>query len=225
MRGPLRVQDMTRPSFRFSLAETLALLGIVFGVWFIQFAFQPAADTPNLAIVWLSGLDSLLCFGLLGYVLRQRLRDGAALPKSWVVSSVVFAACFFGWIAALLIDAERVRSEQAHLQDSEPQLVKLQDSLRQFAQGLPSADGVAGRAVWQMNHDHYAQLLHQLQGALLVKPEWTKELTKINDEVQQMQKLFSPMFADAAAEQRIKDRNAYLQAGDLAVQLAGNLHA
>ena len=86
--------------------------------------------------------------------------------------------------------AERVRSEQAHLQDSEPQLVKLQESLRQFTQELPIADGIAERTLMQVNHDRYAQVLHQLQGALRGKPEWTKELTKIDDQVQHMQTLF-----------------------------------
>ena len=216
---------MTRPSFRFSLAEALALLGIAFGVWLIQYAFQPAADTPNLVVLWLSGLDIVLCFGLLSYSLRQSLRDGEALPKSWVVSSVVLTACFLGWISALLIDAERVRTEQGRLQDAEPQIVKLQDSLRPFTQGLPIADGVVERTAWQVNHDRFAQVLHQLQGALRTKPEWTKELTKIDDQVQQMQRLFVAVFADGAFDQRIKDRSDYLQAGNSAVQFAGALEA
>src|SRR2546423_7573624 len=87
-------QDMTRSLFRLPLAEICAVVGVVFGVWLIHNTFQPVADTPNYVLLSIGALDILLCFGLLGYLLRARLREGEALPKSWIVAGTVLIACF-----------------------------------------------------------------------------------------------------------------------------------
>ena len=214
---------MTRSSIHFPLAEGLAALGVGFGAWLIHHTFQPASDTPNLVLLALGGLDMLLFFALLGYLLRQRLRDGESLPKGWIVASVVLSACFFGWIAALLIDSERLLTEQQQHREYDQQLVKLEDSLRQFAQVLPMANVPVERNAWQVNHDRYARLHDQLLAELRTKPDWNKELVRIDDQVQQMDKLFVLLFADNSFEQRIKWRTDFMQTSDKAVQQAETL--
>src|ERR1035438_5154876 len=145
---------MTRSPFRFPLAEICAVVGVLFGAWLIHHTFQPAADTPNYVLLAIGALDILLCFGLLGYLLRARLRDGQCLPKSWIVAATVLIACFLGWIAALFLDSDRLLTEQQLHNDHVQQLAKLDDSLQHFSE---SAD----RAAWQINHDRYAQLHDQ----------------------------------------------------------------
>ena len=99
---------MTRSPFRLPLAEFFAVVGVIFGAWLIHHTFTPAADTPNYILVSIGVLDILLCFGLLGYLLRGRLREVHALPRSWLVAAVVLIACFLGWIAALFVDSDRL---------------------------------------------------------------------------------------------------------------------
>jgi signal transduction histidine kinase len=220
-----RVQDMTRSPFRFPLAEACAVLGGFFGAWLIHIAFQPAADSGaqtefgNQGLLGIGALDMLLCFGVLGYLLRARLREGKPLPKSWIVAGAVLIACFLGWIAALLLDADRLGAQQQYHTESLQQLVKLEDSLRHFSDSGSQAElgnqgqrnpgqtseisktsevstRLAVRNAWQVNHDRYARLHDQLHASLRVNPAWDEELTRIDDEVQQMHKQFSFILAE-----------------------------
>jgi PAS domain S-box-containing protein len=207
---------MTRSPFRFPLAEICAVLGILFGAWLIHHTFQPAADTPNYVLLGIGALDILLCFGLLGYLLRARLREGQSLPKSWIVAAAVLIACFLGWIAALFLDSDRLLTEQQNHNDYVQQLAKLDDSLQHFSE-------VADKNAWQINHDRYAQLHDQLRASLRSNPAWHKELSRIDDQVQQMEKLFNAILGATVIEQRQKGRDAFQQARQQAVQQTGAL--
>jgi PAS domain S-box-containing protein len=197
---------MTRSPFRFPLAEASAVLGIFFGAWLIHNTFPSASDTPNLGFLGIGALDILLCFGLLGYLQRARLRKGEPLPKSWIVAGAVLIACFVGWIAALFLDADRLLALQQHHNEYVQQLARLEDSLRHFGDVVPAenpvagatrlADPSAGRNAWQINHDRYARLHDQLYASLRSSPAWDKELTRIDDEVQQMHKLLNLILAE-----------------------------
>jgi signal transduction histidine kinase len=208
---------MTRSPFRFPLAEACAVLGVFFGAWLMHIAFQAAADSGsqtefgNQGLLGIGALDILLCFGVLGYLLRARLREGKALPKSWIVAGAILIACFLGWIAALLLDADRLRAQQQHHTEYLQQLVKLEDSLRHFSDVIPAGNPgqtaeipktsevstrLADRNAWQVNHDRYARLHDQLHASLRANPAWDKELTRIDDEVQQMHKQFNFILAE-----------------------------
>jgi hypothetical protein len=197
---------MTRSPFRFPLAEASAVLGIFFGAWLIHNTFQSASDTPNLGFLGIGALDILLCFGLLGYLLRARLRKGEPLPKSWIAAGAVLIAGFLGWIAALFLDADRLLAQQQHHNEYVQQLARLEDSLRHFGDVVPAenpvadatrlADPSAGRNAWQINHDRYARLHDQLYASLRSNPAWDKELARIDDEVQQMHKLLNLILAE-----------------------------
>ena len=231
---------MTRSPFRFPLAEAGAVLGIFFGAWLIHNTFQSASDTPNLGFLGIGALDILLCFGLLGYLLRGRLRKGEPLPKSWIVAGAVLFACFLGWIAALFLDADRLHAQQQHYNEYVQQLTRLEESLRHLSDVIPAenpvadatqlADPSAGRNAWQVNHDRYARLHDQLYASLRSNPAWDKELTRIDDEVQQMHKLFNLILAEdaplppnasprgRAETDRLKSRKDFQQARERAVQ-------
>ena len=157
---------MTRSSFRFPLAEGFAVLGIWFGAWLIHQTFQPAADTPNYLLLSIGALDILLCFGLLAYLLRARLRVGESLPRSWIVGAAVLIACFLGWIAALFLDSDRILTQQEHHREHLQQLTKLEDTLHHFSEVIPAATFSADKQAWQINHDRYSQLHGQLRAAL-----------------------------------------------------------
>ena len=238
-----RVQDMTRSPFRFPLAEPCAVLGVLFGAWLIHIAFQPAAadsgsqtEFGNQGLLGIGALDILLCFGVLGYLLRARLRERKPLPKSWIVAGAVLIACFLGWIAALLLDADRLQAQQQRHTEYLQQLVKLEDSLRHFSDVIPAGKAVAdatrlaGRNAWQVNHDRYARLHDQLHASLRANPAWDKELTRIDDEVQQMHTQFNfilaendvltlnPSLRGRGETERLKWRTDYQQARERAVQ-------
>ena len=231
---------MTRSQLRFPLAEAGVVLGIFFGAWLIHNIFPSASDTPNLGFLGIGALDILLCFGLLGYLLRARLRKGEPLPKSWIVAGAVLIACFLGWIAALFLDADRLHAQQQHYNEYVQQLTRLEDSLRYFSDVIPVenpgtdatqlADPGAGRNAWQVNHDRYARLHDQLYASLRSNPAWDKELTRIDDEVQQMHKLLNLVLAENAPlprnasprgreeTDRLKCRKDFQQARERAVQ-------
>ena len=198
---------MTRSPFRFPLAEILAVGGIVFGAWLIHNTFQPAADTPNYALLGIGALDILLCFGLLGFLLRGRLRDGQALPRSWIVAATVLVACLLGWIAALFLDSDRLFAEQQRHNDYIQQLAKLEDNLQHFSDADP-----------KINHDNYTLLHDRLRASLQANGAWEKELAGIDVQVQQMQKLSGLVAAEKVAEQRLKRQNDFQQVRDRAVQ-------
>jgi 4-amino-4-deoxy-L-arabinose transferase-like glycosyltransferase len=130
---------MTRPSFRFPLAETLAVVGIAFGAWLIHNTFRPFADTPNYALLAVGALDILLCFAWLGYLLRGRLRAAQPLPKSWIVIGVLLIAGFLGWITALFVDSDRAVAEQQLHQEYLAQIAKLETSVRHFSDVITPA--------------------------------------------------------------------------------------
>ena len=234
---------MTRSPFRFPLAEACAVLGVFFGAWLIHIAFQSAAadsgsqtEFGNQGLLAIGALDILLCFGVLGYLLRARLRERKPLPKSWIVAGALLIACFLGWIAALLLDADRLQAQQQRHTEYLQQLVKLEDSLRHFSDVIPAGKAVtdatrlADRNAWQVNHDRYARLHDQLHASLRANPAWDKELTRIDDEVQQMHKQFNFILAENDAlipnpslrgrgeTERLKWRTDYQQARERAVQ-------
>ena len=143
---------MTRSLFRLPLAEFCAVVGILFGVWLIHNTFQPAADTPNYLLLVIGALDILLCFGLLGYLLRGRLREGEPLPRSWIVAGSVLIACFLGWMGALFLDSDRLRAQNKLHDDYLQQLAKLEDSLHHFNDVIPVASLLPDRHAWQVSH-------------------------------------------------------------------------
>ena len=209
---------MTRSPFRLPLAEFIAVVGVFFGVWLIHHTFTPAADTPNYVLVGIGILDILLCFGLLGYLLRTRLRERQALPKSWVVSSVVLIACLLGWIAALFLDSDRLLAEQQQHAEALKQLATFEDSLHHFNEVAPAGNFLVDKNAWQINHDRYARLHDQVRASLRTKAAWDKELTRIDDQMQLMQKAFAGSLADSTIEQRVKSRGDFQDARERAVQ-------
>src|SRR5438128_2687060 len=140
---------MTRSLFRLPLAEICAVVGVVFGVWLIHNTFQPAADTPNYVLLSIGALDILLCFGMLGHLLRGRLRAEEALPKSWIVAGTLLIACFLGWIAALFLDSDRLLVLQQHHGEYVQQLTKLEDTLHHFSAVLPAQDFTVDANAWK----------------------------------------------------------------------------
>lgn len=221
---------MTRSPIPFPFADGCALLGVFFGAWLIHIAFQPATDTPNFGLIGIGALDILLCFGVLGCLLRGRLREGKPLPKSWIVAGAVLIACFLGWMAALFLDADRLRVQQQQHNEYVQELAKLEESLRHFSDVIPAgkavadatrhADPSADRNAWQVTHDGYARLHDQLHTSVgrIGNPSYDKELTRIDAEVQVMNKLFNLILAENAFEQGLKWRNDFQQARERAVQ-------
>jgi PAS domain S-box-containing protein len=207
---------MTRSLFRLPLAEICAVVGVVFGVWLIHNTFQPAADTPNYVLLSIGALDILLCFGLLGHLLRGRLRAEEALPKSWIVAGVVLIAWFLGWIAALFLDSDRLLVLQQHHGEYVQQLTKLEDSLNHFSAVLPAQDFTVDTNAWKTNHDGYARVHDQLRASLKSNASWDKELTRIDDEVQQMSKLFNLMLTPNPIEIRLQWRADFAHARERA---------
>jgi PAS domain S-box-containing protein len=210
---------------RLPLAELAAVLGIVFGAWLIHNTFQPTADTPNYVLLIIGALDILLCFGLLGYMLRARLREGEPLPRSWIVSGAVLIAAFLGWVSALFLDADRLMRDQERHQEYLKQVAVLEDSLHHFAEVLPAENFAVDANVWQMNHDHYARVHDQLRTSLRSNSIWDKDLTRVDDEVQQMNKLFTLLLAPAGIEVRLKWRADFAHARERAVVQVENLHS
>jgi hypothetical protein len=247
---------MARSPYRFLLAEACAVLGVFFGAWLMHISFQPAAANSGSqtefgnqgllgqgllgqGLLGIGALDILLCLGVLGYLLRARLREGKPLPKSWIVVGAVLLACFLGWIVALFLDADRLLAQQQHHNEYVHQLAKLEDSLRHFSDVVPAenpvasatwrADPSADRNAWQVNHDRYARLHDQLHASLRSNPARDKELTRIDDEVQQMHKLYNLFLAENDAltphptprgrveTDRLKWHNDFQQARERAV--------
>src|ERR1017187_6451006 len=103
---------MTRSLLRLPLAELCAVVGIGFGAWLIHPSFPNSTDTPKYGLLAIGALDILLCFGLLAYLLRARLRERDALPRSWIIGGAVLLAGFLGWIVALFFDSDRLLAEQ-----------------------------------------------------------------------------------------------------------------
>lgn len=215
--------DMARPTFRFPVIDLFAFLGVLFGGWLIQQTFQPASDLPNRAVLILAGLDLLLCFSILGYRLRRRLHVGDGLPRYWIVTGTVSLACFLGWIAALLIDADRVAIEQKHLRDYDQQVVKLVENLRHLGDVIPANQAIADKNAWQVNYDLYIRLHDQLQTTLKANTVWEKDLARVHDQVEGMHKLFLLFVAEPGVEQRTKWRNDFQHAREIAVQNAESL--
>ncbi len=216
---------MTRTPLRLPWLESLAVLGIAFGAWLVHNTFQPASDTPHYALVAVGALDIVLCFGLLSYLLRCRLRESQALPRSWTGAAALLIACFVGWIAALFLDADRVRTEQQQLQEYLVQVAKLEDGLRNFADVLATTNSSVDKTAWQTCHDQFTRLYGQLQGALQTRPAWNKELARIDEHVQQMQKYYYVILAENAVEQRLKSRSEFQMARERAVVQAESLHS
>jgi PAS domain S-box-containing protein len=216
---------MTRPSFRLPVVEGLAVLGVFFGAWLIQNAFQPLADLPNPALFLVGGVDILLCFGLLGWLLRQRLSDGQPIPRGWIAGGVVLVGCFLGWIAALFIDADRLRIEEQQLHSYDRDLGKLLDSLHHLAGAVPTHDDSVNPQAWLVNHGNYVQLHGALAATLHARPAWDKELTRIDEQVQQMQRTYDSLLESMAAGPRAKARADYQQARSAAIHQIDALRA
>ncbi|MSQ95428.1 MAG: PAS domain S-box protein [Gemmataceae bacterium] len=215
--------DMTRSSLRFRWPEALAILGIAFGAWLIHNTFQPESDTPNYALLGVGAIDILLCFGLLGYLLGDRLRDNQPLPRSWIVGAAILIAAFLGWIAALFLDSDRILAEQQHHHGYLAQLAKLEDNLRHFAEVMPVSQSSVDRNAWQTNHDQYARLHDQLQASLKSQAAWDKELARIDEHAKQMEKLYFLILAETTLEQRLKLRGDFQAACERASHQAESL--
>src|SRR4051812_29375490 len=113
---------MTRSPLRVYLAEGAALLGMGFGAWLIHSAFKTASDAPNAPLLVVGGVDILLCFFLVAYLLKLGLREQEALPRRWIIAGAVTVAGFLGWIAALFVDSERLLAQEEHHRDHAQQL-------------------------------------------------------------------------------------------------------
>ena len=220
MDGPLASTDMTRSSFRFPLIESLAILGMFAGAWLMHQAFSPDSDIPNRAILVLGVADMVISFGVFAYVLRERLRGGVGLTRSWIITGSVLLAVLLGWNFALMIDADRLLVEEKRQHELEKQLGKLEDSLRHFREAIPRSTLIADKNAWQTNHDRYAVLQGQIQTALRGNEAWEKDLSRIHEQVQSMQKLVTAFPNNASVEERGKLRTEYQQARDRAVQIA-----
>ena len=216
---------MTRSLFRLPLAEFCAVVGIVFGVWLIHNTFQPMADTPNYVLLGVGALDILLCFALLGYLLRGRMREGEALPRSWIVAGSVLIACFLGWMTALFLDSDRLRAQNKLHDEYLQQLAKLEDSLHHFNDAIPVASLLPDRHAWQVSHDKYARLHDQLHLLLRPQASWDAELSRIDEQVQQMQKQFKLVEIETSFDGRWKGRDEFQAARDRAVQHTETLRA
>jgi len=215
--------DMSRSLFQLPLAEIAAVLGIFFGAWLIHNTFQPTADAPNLLLLVVGALDILLCFGLLAYLLRGRLRDEQALPGSWIVLGIVVVAGLLGWIGALLYDADRVLNKQLRHGEYLKQVASLESSLHHLNAVLPAEDFTVDAAAWKNNRDAYAVHAGQLHAALRTDSTWDKELTSVDAEVQQMEKLFVQLTAPNDVKTRLKWRADFAHARERAVVLAEKL--
>jgi hypothetical protein len=165
----------------------------------------------------IGAIDILLCFGLLGFLLRGRLRAGRPMPRGWIVCGAILIAGFLGWIAALFLDSDRILGEQHQHRQHLALVAKLDENLRHFVDVTPSAQNHVDRNAWQVNRDAYAVLHGQLQSSLRVKPAWEKELMRIDDEMGQMQKLYHLILSENAFEQRSKWRGDFQRARERAV--------
>lgn len=213
---------MSRSPFRVVLAELLAISGIGFGFWLIHNAFQAAADMPALPPIALGALDILLCFFLLGYLLRLQLEDHAGLPLRWVVGGVVIAAGFLGWIAALFVDSQRLLTEEQQHQEIGQQLAKMDDSLRHMGDAMANV-AVLDRHAWDVNHDLYARIHDQLQASLRTRTSWTHELARIDEQVRLMHKTYVSMPVENVVQQRVRLQGDFHLARDRAVQVSETL--
>ncbi len=208
---------MTRSPLRVWLAEGAALVGVAFGAWLIHNAFPLNTDTPNLALLVLGAIDILLCFALLAYFLRQRLREAEPLPGRWIIGGAVVLAGFLGWIAALFIDSERLLAEEQHHREFSQELTKLEDTLRHVSDAV-NANWDVDRHVWELNHDEYARLHDQLQAALRARPPWDNDLVRLDDQVRLMEKAYQALLVEILPEQRFKLRGDFQLARDRAVE-------
>ena len=211
--------EMTPSPLRSALAEGSAVVGMGFGAWLIYHSFQPASDVPGMPLVVLGALDILLCFLLLGYLLRQRLRAGEPLPRRWIAGGVALAAGFLGWIGALFLDSQRLYAEEQFQRECSQQLAKLEASLRYLGDVTATA-GVIDRHAWDVNHDQYAHLHDQLQTSLRARPAWEKDLTRIDEQVRLMRKAYVALPIENIADQRQRLRGDFQLARDRAVQQA-----
>ncbi len=215
--------DMTRPSFRLPLPEFFTVLGLLSGVWLINSTFQHGIDTPNYVLLFIGVLDILLCFAIFCQMLRKHLRRAEGLPGGWIIGAGVLLASFLGWNFAVLLDADRLRAEQVELREHDQQLVKLEESLRHFASVVPAVNATGDRTAWTINHDNYARLHDQLKAAFRERSEWNKELSRIDEQVQSMNKSFTLLLGQPTLDQRIKWRDDFMQARDRADQQTGAL--
>lgn len=216
---------MTRPSFRLPYAEGLAVVGVLFGAWLIHNAFQPLADIPNPALLLVGGIDILLCFGLIGWLTRQRLREGQTISRGRIAGGVVLVACFLGWIAALFLDADRLRIEEQQLRSYDQDLAKLESSLHHLQGVVPAADDSVNPQAWLVNHGTYLQLHGALAATLHARPAWDKELTRIDEQVLEMQKAYDSLLTSLPVGPRMKARADYQQARAGAIHLIDALRA
>lgn len=214
--------DMKRSRLRVLLAEGSAVLGMGFGIWLIHSAFQPGSNLPNFALVSLGALDILICFALLSYFLRLRLREQEPLPRRWIAGGIVLVAGFLGWLAALFLDADRLLVEEQHHREIQQQLSKLDDSVRHMGEAMAVA-GVLDRNTWDVNHDQYARLHDQLQATTRSRPTWTTELTRIDEQVKLMKKAYTALPIENVMQQRVKLAGDFQLARDRAVQLTETL--
>ncbi len=216
---------MTRPSYRLPLAEGVAVLGILFGAWLIHNSFQPLADIPNPALLLIGGVDILLCFGLIGWRIRQRLCDGQAITRGWISGGVVLVACFLGWNAALFHDADRLRIEEQQLRSYDHDLARLEDSLHHLYSAVPTTDDSINPQAWLVNHGNYLQLHGSLAATLHARPAWDKELTRIDEQAQQMQKAYDALLTSLPVQLRFKAHADYQQARTSAIHQVDVLRA
>src|SRR5450755_1576600 len=100
-------------------------------------------------------------------------------------------ACFLGWIAALFLDSDRLLKDQRTHAEYVQDMVKLEDSLHHLKAALPTEDFTVNAKSWKENHDMYIHALGLVQVPLRANPVWDKELTRVDAEVQEMQKLFN----------------------------------
>lgn len=208
---------MNRSPVRFPLAEIGAVVGVVFGGWLIHNTFRPVADTPNYVLLAIGALDILLCFGLLGFLLRARLRDNQPLPRSWIAGGVVLIACFLGWIAALFLDSDRLLKEQELHGARLKQIAVLEDGLDHLSAALPAENLALDATAWKTHSAECAQAHRQLQDSLHGNLIWEQELARIDDEARFMARLMSRLLAAGAAPATMNDRTDFDHARERAV--------
>ncbi len=208
---------MTRSPFRLPLAEICAVVGVFFGAWLIHNTFRPTTDTPNYVLLGIGALDILLCFGLLAFLLRARLRESQALPRSWIVAGAVLSACFLGWIAAQFLDSDRLLQEQQHHGESLQHIAALEDSLHHLTAVLPAENLSADASAWKTHNAEYTLARNQLHGLLRVNAGWEQELSRIDDDVQQMSKLLDRLLAPMAPDLRLQGRGDFAHTREHAV--------
>lgn len=207
------------------MAEGLAVLGVFFGVWLINNAFQPLADIPNLALFLVGAADILLCFGAIGWMLRQRLRDGQPISRGRIVLGVVLTGCWLGWIAALFIDADRLRADEAQFRTFDRDLAKLAESLHHLGSAVPSTDDSVNPQAWLVNHTNYLQLHGALAALLRNRPAWEKELMRVDEQVLEMQRAYDGLLGGLALGPRLQGRTDYQRARSGAIHLIDGLRA